>query len=109
MTVRELASVGGFRFLCESEPDRAISGVYVGDLLSWVMGRADEDNLWLTIMTNINVIAVASLVNVSAVILCEGCTPDAEVCRLAKEKGLNLLVSEERIYECSLRLGSLLA
>lgn len=108
MTVRELASAGGFRFLSEAKPDRSVSGVYVGDLLSWVMGRAEENDLWLTIMTNVNVIAVASLVNVSAVILCEGCTPDAEVIRVAEEKGVNLLVSEERIYECALRLGALL-
>ena len=108
MTVRELVSAGGFRFLSEAEAERTVSGVYVGDLLSWVMGRAEEDNLWLTIMTNANVIAVASLVNVSAVILCEGCMPDGEVCRLAKEKGINLLVTSERIYECALRLGALL-
>ena len=107
MTVRELSDALGFRILSEADPNRTYSGVYVGDLLSWVMGRADEDQLWLTIMTNVNVIAVASLVNVSAVIFCEGCVPDEEVCRLANEKGVNLHVCEDRSDECCLRLGAL--
>lgn len=109
MTVRELVASGAFRYLCESDPDREISGAYVGDLLSWVMGRAEENHIWLTIMTNVNVVAVASLVNTSAVLFCEGCVPDEEVCRVAREKGINLLVTEDRIYECCLRLGALLA
>lgn len=108
MTVRELSESLGLRFLSEADSEREISGAYAGDLLSWVMGRAEQDQLWLTIMTNANVIAVASLVDVSAVILCEGALPDSEVCRLAKEKGINLLVSEDRIYECCVRLGALM-
>ena len=109
MTVRELVASGKFRYLCDADPDREVSGVYVGDLLRWVMGRAEEDHIWLTIMTNVNVVAVASLVNTSAVLFCEGCVPGDEVCRVAREKGINLLVTEDRIYECCLRLGELLA
>ena len=108
MTVRDLAA-SGFRFLCDADPDREISGVYVGDLLSWVMGRAEENQLWLTVMTNVNVVAVASLVNTCAVLFCEGCVPDEDVCRAAREKGINLLATEQRMYECSLRLGELLS
>ena len=72
MTVREFCTAAELTAVALPDGEREINGVYVGDLLSWVMGRAEEDQLWVTIMTNSNVIAVASLVNVSAVILAEG-------------------------------------
>ena len=109
MTVSEFSKQNGIRVLAMPSPDREIAGVYVGDLLSWVMGRANEDDLWLTIMTNVNVIAVATLAGVAAVLLCEDCVPDADLIALAKEKGVNLLVTERRIYESCLHVGALLS
>ena len=50
----------GFEPLCLPEPDREITGVYIGDLLSWVMGRAKSGDAWLTIMSNINMKSVYS-------------------------------------------------
>ena len=109
MTAFELSQQSGIRALAMPAPEREIEGVYVGDLLSWVMGRANEGDLWLTIMTNVNVIAVATLAGTSAVLLCEGCEPDAELISLAKEKGINLLVTDRAIYEACLTLGELLS
>ncbi len=109
MTVLELSRKSGFRSLAMPDPEREISGVYVGDLLSWVMGRANEGDLWLTIMTNVNVIAVATLAGVSAVLLCEDCEPDRELIDLAAEKKINLLVTDRRIYEACLCVGVHLA
>lgn len=51
---------------------RKIQYGYCGDLLSWVMGRAKSGNAWITIMNNINVVAVASLADVTCVIFAEG-------------------------------------
>ena len=108
MTVSELCEALSLRTLVCPSPEREITGVYVGDLLSWVMGRAEDGDLWLTIMTNVNVIAVASLVNTSAVLLCEGCQLEPEVLRVAGEKGINVLVSDGRIYETCRQIGALL-
>lgn len=108
MTVFDLSRQSGFRALALPSPERHISGVYVGDLLSWVMGRANEGDLWLTIMTNVNVIAVATLTGVSAVLLCEDCEPDSELIKLATEKGINLLVTDKKIYEACLSVGEAL-
>ncbi len=108
MRLDDLISRLGCRPLALADPAREVASVYVGDLLSWVMGRAEEDSLWLTIMTNINVVAVASLTGVSAVLLCEGCEPDAEVLAAARERGINLLVTDDKIYEACLRLGAAL-
>ena len=57
-------------------PTREVNGAYIGDLLSWVMGRAGEDNAWITIMSNSNIVAVATLADVSCIILAEGVVPD---------------------------------
>ena len=59
MNVRELAHVMALTEFIMPEPEREVSGGYVGDLLSWVMGRAQTGNVWLTIMSNQNVAAVA--------------------------------------------------
>lgn len=63
------------------------------------MGRATEDNVWITIMSNINTIAVASLADVSLVILAEGVTLDEDVLAAAKEKSINVVTSDLAAYE----------
>ena len=83
---------------------RKVKGAYIGDLLSWVMGRANEDNAWITIMSNINVIAVASLSDVSCVILAEGVKLDDEIRNTAEQKGVNILSTELPAYEAAQKL-----
>lgn len=99
MTVQMLAEECGFEPVCLPCPEREVSGAYIGDLLSWVMGRASADNAWITIMSNINVIAVATLADVSCVILAEGVSLDDELCKTAEQKGVNLLVSKQSAFE----------
>jgi hypothetical protein len=90
------------------DEDRMVRGGYAGDLLSWVMGRAQADDAWLTIMSNANIVAVATLADVACIILCEGVTPDAGVVTLANEKGVNLFGSEESVFTLSARVKNLL-
>ena len=108
MTVRELAERAGFRTLSMPDGDRTVDGVYAGDLLSWVMGRASEGQAFVTIMTNINVLAVASLLDLSCVILSEDAEAPDDIVAAAEEKGINLLKTELPTYETCLLLGSLL-
>ena len=105
MKVSELSSNKEFTVLSMPSPDREICGAYVGDLLSWVMGRATEGCAWITIMSNLNVIAVATLVDVSCVILAEGVVLDGEVLSAAKSKGVNILSSSLPAYETALLIG----
>ena len=104
MTVSELAALCGFKVLAAPSPERTVDGVYIGDLLSWVMGRAKENDAWITIMSNVNVIAVATLSDVSCVIFAEGVTPDDELIGLAGTKGINLLSSDGAAYETALKI-----
>ena len=108
MTVAKLLECGPFEAHALPSPDREINGVYIGDLLSWVMGKAECDNAWITIMSNVNVIAVASLVDVSCVILAEGVTLADDVLNTAKEKGINILVSGLPIYEVAKAIAGIL-
>ena len=107
MTVEQLSRECGFKVLSLPEPERVVSGAYMGDLLSWVMGRARENNAWITIMSNINVAAVASLSDVSCVILSEGVTLEGEVLAVCADKGVNVLSSELDSYNTALKISGM--
>ena len=98
MTVKEFAAVAGFTALCMPSPEREIDGVYIGDLLSWVMGRAEQDNVWITIMSNVNIVAVATLSDVSCILLAENVVPEGDVLSVAASKGVNILTTELSAY-----------
>lgn len=104
MTVNELAAMPGFKAVSIPDGEREISNVYIGDLLSWVMGRAKADGAWITIMSNINIVAVASLADVACIILAEGVTLDASVTETANAKGVNILTSDLPAYETAMLL-----
>lgn len=107
MTVKELANTPGFSALCLPCPEKAINGGYAGDLLSWVMAGAGEGNAWVTIMSNVNVIAVASLCDVACVVLAQGVTLDEKELQTACEKGINVLTTPERAFETCVKIGAI--
>ena len=107
MTVLELTEQLGLEVLSLPEGERVACGAYAGDLLSWVMARADADNVWVTVMTNANMVAVATLTDVSLVIITDGSEMPPETLALAKEKGVNLARTMDSSYEVCVRLGKL--
>jgi len=108
MTVNELLLKGDFTPVCLPNGQAEISSCYAGDLLSWVMGRAETDCAWVTIMTNSNVVAVASLIEMACVIFAENTEPEPGLTELAQEKGVNLLRSSMPTYETCVVLSKLL-
>ena len=108
MTVQQLAQALSLHTFLLPEPDRWVTGGYVGDLLSWVMGRAKEGDAWLTIMSNQNVAAVALMAEVACVVLTEGVAPDGDLLRRAAEKGVNLLGTAEDTFTAAARLAKAL-
>ena len=91
MTVKNFAESMGYDIVVMPEPEREITGGYAGDLLSWVMGRLPEGSAWVTIMSNVNVVAVATLSDPACVILSEGVSPDDGVVQKADIQGVNIL------------------
>lgn len=108
MTVQQLIGALDLRAFHLSDPERAVTSGYCGDLLSWVMGKAPLDGAWLTIMSNVNVAAVAALTDVSCVILTEGVEPDAPLLQRAQGQGINLLGTERSTFDCAAALAGLL-
>ncbi len=97
--MNELAAMQGFKAVAMPDGEREINGVYIGDLLSWVMGRAKADDAWITIMSNINIVAVASLADVACIVLAEGVELDSSVVETANAKGVNILSAQMPAYE----------
>jgi hypothetical protein len=109
MTVKELANRFGYEVVCMPEPDREVTGGYAGDLLSWVMGRAKSGDAWVTIMTNINVVAVASLTDCACVILAEDSQVEETVVEKARQQGVNLFVSCDDSFTLCHKIGNLIS
>ena len=107
MTVNELAKSLELKPVAMPDGDREINGAYIGDLLSWVMGRAQSGNVWITIMSNINIVAVASLTDVACIVLAEGVTLEDNVRVTAEQKGVNIFTSGKTAYELAADLASL--
>ena len=106
MKIIEVAEKLGYEAVAMPCPDKEVTGGYTGDLLSWVMVRAREGNIWITIMTNSNIVAVASLSGVSAIVIAEGLPVSQDIVELADEKNVNILKSKKSVFETSIELGN---
>ena len=108
MTVNQIVEALDAEIINLSAPSRVPSGVYCSDLLSWVMGHANNDNIWVTIMTNLNVLAVASLIDVACVIITENAEIDDEFVKTAKDKQINVIRCSVDSYTVCAKLSRLL-
>lgn len=78
--------------------DREVVGGYTSDLLSDVMGHADSGNIWITLQTHKNVIAIASLKELAAVIMVKGYKPEADTIAQSNEEGLPILGTDMETF-----------
>lgn len=105
MTLKELVKVIEAEVVTGHEKlDVPYTGVYVSDLLSDVIGHAQEGAVWLTIQTHTNVVAVALLLNLAAIVFPAGTQPDAETVAKAKAEGVVLLTTKLSTFETAGRL-----
>ena len=98
MTVKELCDSLGLEILNLSDGDRKIEGGYCGDLLSWVMAHGKQGMAWITVQTHMNVIAVASLMEMAAVIIPEGIQMEEPSLEKAREEGVAVLQSDKTAF-----------
>ncbi len=109
MNVNELAAVCGFEFINKPEIEpREVKGAYCCDLLSWVIGRAEDTDALITVMSNPNVIAVAVMADLPCVILSEGVRPDDKTLEKARENEVPVLSSKLTTYETAILMGNVL-
>lgn len=109
MTVRELMEQGIFQTINQGEDlDREISGVFCCDLLSVAMGKAPSGCAWVTVMGNINTLAVASLTDAACVILAEGASLDPAAAAKAAQQEITVLAAEQPVFQSALAVYRLL-
>ena len=109
MTIYELTGKLNLKSLNKTD-DVEVTGAFASDLLSDVVGNTSAGNILLSVQVHKNIVAVASLVGLAAVIITSGRTPDQSVIDAAQENELCLLSSEEstfmlagKLYELGLR------
>lgn len=108
MIVNDLLKYDAFKGLTISDGEREIKGVYIGDLLSWVMGKAKSDDAWITIMSNVNILAVATLTDCACIILSENVVPDDEIIETAKLKEINLISFAGSSFDAAVLLNKII-
>ena len=75
------------------------NGGYTSDLLSCVMTGAKTNNVWVTLQSHMNIVAVAALLDLAAIIITENAQPDQETIQKAEQQGVTLLLSQSTSYE----------
>ncbi len=93
----------------QDQLDVKVSGGYTSDLLSDVMANSKEGNLWVTLQTHQNIIAVAKLKDLAGIIIVNSREPDEDTLKKAEEEGVPLLVSENTAYKISGKLYALIS
>lgn len=104
MTVNDILKHSEFSVINQEE-NRTIEKVFCCDLLSIAMAKAPENSVWVTVMSNRNVIAVASLADISCIVLAEGYTYDDDAIEAARGK-ITLLKTDLPIYEAAVKIGA---
>ena len=103
MTVKEMAAACGWTLLAGGEgEDNQIDGCYIGDLLSWVMARAQSGNVWITVMGNVN------LTDVSCIVLTENAALDADAASKAEMQGIPVYGCGANSYQTAIQVYNLL-
>ena len=108
MKVKELTEKLSLEVLTMGDAERETEGCYSGDLLSWVMSKAKDGDIWLTVMGNINAIAVAVLCDCACIILTDKAALDDEAKAKAEIQGVTILRSEKTAYELSVEISKLI-
>jgi len=83
----------------ESGFGNTVKSMYFGDLLSWVMGRAKENDAWVTILGHVNIVAVAVLAAVGCVVVCEAADVSVQAIEKADAEGVPILTSPLGAFE----------
>ncbi len=108
MTVNDLVEKFGLQVVAGNDGlQRQVENGYCGDLLSEIMGNAPEGCVWMTIQGHQNIVAVALLRNMAAIIVTGGQTPDEETLEKANQEGIPILLWPESSYQLSGHLFSL--
>ena len=99
MKVEQYAKAMNLEVLTDFGQNREITDVYIGDLLSIVMGNCEEGNVWITVQTHPNILTVADLNDVACIVIAGDTAIEQSLIDKAAEVGVSLLKSDKEAYE----------
>jgi serine kinase of HPr protein (carbohydrate metabolism regulator) len=109
MKIKELVEKLNLEVVAGAEGvENEITGGYSSDLLSDVMGHADAGHIWITLQTHKNVMAIASLKELSAVVLVKGFMPESDMLKQANIEGIPVLSTSMSAFEINGQIYNLL-
>jgi len=104
MTIREIAAALNAEICQDEFEDREIAGAYTSDLLSDVIANATDSGALITIQAHKNTVAVAALVNVSVIIICNSRPLPSDMLEAAKNEGIAVIRTTENQFTVSGRI-----
>ena len=105
MKISELIDTLNLEVLNQGDISKDIKGCYCSDLLSHCMSNISENNIWITVQVNINIVAIAVLTELSAIIISQDMAIDNNVLEKAKGENVTILRSSLPSYELCLEIG----
>ncbi|NLH01277.1 MAG: hypothetical protein GX488_05175 [Clostridiales bacterium] len=108
MKVKEIAEKLGWQIIYGDGEREIEGGIYCCDLLSIVMGRAPSDSLWITVMGNVNAMAVAALADVAGVVVAEGMPFDEDALAGASKGSVTVLRTDQPVFAAALSAAKVL-
>lgn len=108
MTLKEFKSQCGLEILTEGCDETEISEVYCCDLLSFAMSRNPAGSVWVTVMGNINTVAVAVLTEGGCVIVAEGAEVDDNAVKKATEQNVCIMKTDMPVFETALKMHKII-
>lgn len=109
MTVKDLVEALNLKVFSGAEGlNNVITGGYTSDLLSDVMGSVDEGMVWVTLQTHVNVMAIASLKEVAAVVLVKNLEPEANTLEQSNNENVPILGTSDSTFEITGKIFQLL-
>jgi len=107
MTIDKLAEELGLERLSGSE-DMEVSSCYISDMLSRVLGGCGAGDVWITVQTSLNMVAVAVMTGASCVILPEGLTAPDNVIEKANDEGMTIFTSDETAFSLAVKIAKMI-
>lgn len=108
MTIKEFADKLNLTYINEGDLDIEVTGCYCGDLLSWVISKAKTGDAWLSVMGNVNAVAVAVLSDCACLILTENSELDDQAKMKAQMSDVNVLQTSLNAYELAVKISGII-
>lgn len=108
MLVSDLKDKLGLEMVSFGDLNKTITNCYIGDMLSVVMSKASEGDAWLTVQTNVNIVAVAVLTEAACIVVVEGMEPDEETIEKAKMQNVTIFKTPDTAFALACKIQKLL-